>query len=118
VITDKIANIVRIGHSDELMALYWSYEDFSDSLILNTAFNLYILWLNLSKRSELHKNKLNEINKRRETEGNMSEAKTLKDTITKKLNQWLKGSAGMIGGKKTSKVDVQSSKSASKALSQ
>ena len=117
-ITDKIANIVRIDHSDELMALYWSHEDFSDSLILNTAFNLYILWLNLSKRSELHKNKLKEINKRCEKEGYIAEAKTVKDTIKKQLNQWLKVTAGTIGGKKVREVDVQSSKSASKALSQ
>lgn len=117
-ITDKIANILHIGHSDELMALYWSHGDFSDSLILNTAFNLYILWLNLSKRSELHKNKLKEINKRCEKEGFTMEAKTVKDTIQKKLNQFLRVTAGTVGGKKIIGPNVESSKSASKTFSQ
>ena len=66
IVTDHVSNLLRISHSSELTSLYKSNEDFSESIILDTVFNLYLLWLSLANYSETHANKLKEINRRSE----------------------------------------------------
>ena len=85
-ITSKISTLTRIEHSDALMELFWSSKEFSENIVLENSFNLYIFWINLSKQSRPHRNLLRALTRKTEVNPGKEELDKISSMVKMKIN--------------------------------